>query len=339
MLDVTIRKTRVLRREWGSFDGFLLINVRKQPNDAYVSLRTKTVSVALMLLMGACWDELPQGSEPEASSTGSVPETSGSSSGDASSGGLDPLPGTSIELEELGQEGGGFLDEPDLGANGEGCDIFSQDCPGPHQKCALFANDGSSTPNATHCVGIFDEPAKKGEPCWTANTSDSGLTGIDSCDFGLMCWDVDPETGIGLCLALCEGDEGHPTCFDPDEACASKMPVCFPRCRPLEGNCPAGCGCYPVGDMLTCSPDASGDMGAYGDPCEFTNVCDPGNVCAGAEAVPSCPDGSAGCCTEFCDLTAPDCPEAELGVECLPWYEEGAAGAGYENLGVCVLPA
>jgi hypothetical protein len=46
---------------------------------------------------------------------GSTSEASGSSSGDAATEGVDPLPATTFELEELGQEGGGFLDEPEAG--------------------------------------------------------------------------------------------------------------------------------------------------------------------------------------------------------------------------------
>ena len=44
--------------------------------------------------------------------------------------------------------------------------------------------------------------------------------------------------------------------------------------------------CYPRGinEVFTCVPDASGEMGVYGDPCEYINVCDPGLFCASAES-------------------------------------------------------
>jgi hypothetical protein len=293
-----------------------------------------------MLLLGGCWDEIPSPLlEPDAALAAASGE-SGGPGGDATSESGEPSAtatgGGEPEDPEPGD--GGFTVEPDLGALGAGCDTFAQDCPAG-QKCVPHANDGGWTPNATRCVDIHPDAAGQGEPCWTGNTASSGYTGIDNCGFGMICWDVDPETNVGLCLSLCEGSGEHMYCSDPDMACVGKdVNLCFPKCRPLEDNCPAGCGCYAVNDTLACAPDASGDMGAYGDACEFVNVCDPGNVCLGAAAIPSCPEGAYGCCTEFCDLDAPECPDAELGVECVPWFEQGTAPPEYENLGVCVLP-
>ena len=43
----------------------------------------------------------------------------------------------------------------------------------------------------------------------------------------------------------------------------------------------------------------------------------------------------AGCCTPFCDLTAPVCPD---GLECLAFYEEGQAPQCFEDVGVCFPP-
>lgn len=298
------------------------------------------VLVVSVFSLGACWDEIPPPSLSEAeqvlaASTSGGSE--GSSSGEAASESGAPPAASSTGESEGSFDDASFTVEPDLGALGQGCDQFAQDCPSG-QKCVPYASDGGWTVNATRCVDIHPQAVGQGEACWTGNTESSGYTGVDNCDFGMICWDVDPETNIGLCLQLCEGTGESMYCSDPDMACVGKdVNVCFPKCRPLEDNCPAGCGCYAVSNNLACAPDASGDMGAYGDACEFVNVCDPGNVCLGAEAIPHC-SSSVGCCTEFCDLTAPACPDAEYGVECLPWYEEGQAPPENENLGVCVLP-
>lgn len=103
------------------------------------------------------------------------------------------------------------------------------------------------------------------------------------------------------------------------------------ECDPLVQDCADGDACYGIGDEFLCAPDASGDQGATLDPCEFVNVCDTGLNCVSAEWLPSCV-GSAGCCTPFCDLADPTCPDGE----CVPYFEEGVAPPAYENVGLCV---
>jgi hypothetical protein len=116
--------------------------------------------------------------------------------------------------------------------------------------------------------------------------------------------------------------------------------LCLPACDPLLQDCAAGQACYGIQDVFTCVPDASGEMGVYGDPCEYINVCDPGLFCAGAEAVPNCA-GSLGCCSEFCDLGSDQgdaqCSGAAGGQTCVPWTENPSPGL--EDVGACVIPA
>ncbi|MEX1367836.1 MAG: ribulose phosphate epimerase, partial [Nannocystaceae bacterium] len=103
---------------------------------------------------------------------------------------------------------------------------------------------------------------------------------------------------------------------------------------------PDGQACYPINGSFSCGPDASGDAGAPGDPCEFINVCDPGSVCLDASAWPDCA-GSVGCCSPVCDISLPD-PDAQCpgeGQTCQPWYEQETVPIGYEDVGVCALPA
>ena len=84
-----------------------------------------------------------------------------------------------------------------------------------------------------------------------------------------------------------------------------------------------------------CVIDASGDEGQYGHPCEDFNTCDPGLYCAPQEYVPDCKAG--GCCSPFCGTSAPNtCPGD--GQECLPWWEDGMAPPGFENIGFCGVP-
>jgi hypothetical protein len=222
------------------------------------------------------------------------------------------------------------------------CDVYAQDCP-VGEKCMPWANDGGDQWNATRCSPIDDDPGQPGEEC---TVEGSGTSGIDDCDLGAMCWDVDPATNMGTCVAMCMGDEENPTCEDRNTTCEISndgvLVLCLPTCDPLAQSCPEGEACYPSQDAWVCRPDGSGEMGGYGDPCEAIDGCDPGLVCLASEVVPPgqpC-EGEAGCCTEVCDLTdaAGDaqCTGAPGGQTCQAWYDDPPPG--YENVGVCALP-
>ncbi len=235
----------------------------------------------------------------------------------------------------------GFIyGSPDGGAVTVECDLYVQDCP-RGEKCMPWGNDGG-TWNATRCSPIADTPGQVGDPC----TVEGGPTsGIDDCDIAMMCWDVDEETNMGTCVAMCQGSADTPLCDDPDTTCAiandGVINLCLQSCDPILQDCPKGDGCYPVGQDFVCAPDASDEGGAYGDGCEFINACDPGLVCLAPETVPGCV-GAIGCCTEVCDLTdaAGDaqCSGVMEGQQCEPWYEEGEGPPQLETVGVCVVP-
>lgn len=220
------------------------------------------------------------------------------------------------------------------------CDIFTQDCQ-PGEKCMPWANDGGNSWNATRCSPISENPGQPGDEC---TVEGSGVSGIDDCDIASMCWDVDPETNIGTCVSMCTGDEANPVCEDPSTACVNvndgAIVLCLPGCDPLLQDCPEGQACYGINEVFTCVPDASGEMGVYGDPCEYINVCDPGLFCASAETVPDC-SGAVGCCSEFCDLESADgdaqCSGVAGGQACVPWTEDPSPGL--EAVGACVIPA
>ena len=165
------------------------------------------------------------------------------------------------------------------------------------------------------------------------------MSGVDNCAKASMCWDVDGDTNEGVCVAFCEGSPEEPTC-DPGFSCRitgdGVLILCLPDCDPLVQDCPGDDTCIPDGGgSFICVLDASGDAGVYGDPCEFANSCDPGLYCLPPEYVEDCK--GAGCCTPFCDTSeANTCPGDTQ--ECVPWYEEGMAPPGNEDIGICGVP-
>jgi len=258
---------------------------------------------------------------------------------------LPPGESSSDGGEEESSTGCSFIgcDDTDGGCGAGGaacqCDVWSNDC-NEGEKCMPWANDGGNSWNATKCVPIAETPGEPGDACMVDG---SGVSGFDDCGEHSMCWDVDEE-GMGTCVAFCDGNEASPVCENPDTTCViandGVLNLCLPICDPLMSSCAEGQACYPSGDTFVCVFDASADAGAHGDPCEFTNVCDPGLWCAPASGVPDCP--TANCCTSFCDLSDPDasasCPGAAGGQQCVPWYEEGQVPPDYEDLGTCLIP-
>jgi hypothetical protein len=232
-----------------------------------------------------------------------------------------------------------IIDEPDLPSSFE-CDLWAQDCP-PGEKCMPWANDGGNSWNGLRCSPVVDEPRQPGEPC---TVEGSGVSGLDDCDLGSMCWDVDPETKMGVCVEQCQGSEGNPICSHPCEVCniagEAVIVLCLPNCDPLAQSCAEGEACYPAVDSFSCVPDVSGRDGIAGDTCEFINVCDPGLFCADARHLPAC-DG-ASCCTPFCNLEEPDDCNAHLpGTVCTPWFGstqmyDACMASG--TLGFCAAP-
>ena len=253
---------------------------------------------------------------------------------------LDPTPATSDPAtSDPATSGCNFLDcLPDLDAPAEDeCDGWImplQDCP-EGQKCTF--DDGFW---GSHCVDVVPDPKGMYEPCQLL--MGDTFSGHDDCGAGLFCWDVDPETGVGLCIGFCHGPRDNLTCSDPAANCwicqECALGLCIPSCNPLAQDCPPGDLCIPdlISDGFTCILDASGDAGQAFDPCEFANTCDPGLFCANPTLAKECDPMASGCCLPFCDLTMPTCPGN--GLTCIPWYEPGLAPAGLENVGLCGLP-
>ncbi len=233
------------------------------------------------------------------------------------------------------EDPGSFIMDPDGGGVAVECDVWTDDCP-KGEKCMPWANDGGNSWNATRCSPLDDNPGQVGDSC---TVEGSGVSGVDTCDARSMCYYVDPETSEGVCVGFCDGTPQAPTC-EPDFICTivndGVLTLCRPECDPLLQNCEGSAACLPAtgAEGFTCIIDASGEAGAQGDACEFINACDPGLFCANAELVPDCVSG--GCCSEFCDLSDPQCSDPEQ--SCTAWFEEGATPPGLEDVGACALP-
>ncbi len=229
-----------------------------------------------------------------------------------------------------GSGGNGFLPpDTDRPISAE-CDIWTQDCP-PGEKCAPWVHEGNYW-TATRCVPVDPKPNEPGEVC-TAEAG--GNSGIDSCMHGSMCWDVDPKTGEGVCVAHCVGSEAAPVCEDPATTCSISgdgfLTLCLPACNPLDPEaCETDEGCYSIDTGFICASDGSGKGGGVFEPCEFINGCDAGLSCVGAERLDIC--DAPGCCTPYCDLNAPVCPDLTA---CNPYVDAGEVSPGSEHVGSC----
>lgn len=221
------------------------------------------------------------------------------------------------------------------------CDVFDPICP-DGEKCMPWSTAGDATWNAWGCFPVDEDPAGVGETCHLLGDP---WTGLDDCEEGSMCWDVDPRTLEGECYPFCIGSVDDVACADSDRFCdlsGDGTPyLCSPTCDPLAQDCPPGLGCYPETAWWVCAPDGSGATGAYGDPCDLVNGCDPGLVCLSAAVQPPglpC-EGASGCCTELCDLGDPlgdaQCTGEAEGQTCEGWYAKPVAG--FEDVGVCLL--
>lgn len=251
-------------------------------------------------------------------STSPVSEGSTADSSSSSSGGADTFT---------------FLGPLDVGPIE--CDPWQQDCP-PTEKCAWYSSDGTYNWDRTKCVPIVADPVPVGAECVGGN----GISGLDNCGLGSMCWDVNAE-GIGYCVPLCGGS------ID-DRQCPQKfycwsyslgLSLCFELCHPLLQDCDAPTGvCHPFNAdyAFTCKPDTSGDGGQAHDACEY-GTCEPGNLCVEPSSAVECDAEDVGCCEPFCDTKLPNtCPGQ--GQECIPYFQADPIPPEYANVGYCSVP-
>lgn len=203
------------------------------------------------------------------------------------------------------------------------CDVWSQDCP-RGEKCAPWsACQPDGTWNATRCYPIDEAPAAPGEPC---QIYEGGIySGADDCEQAAVCWNVDPDTLTGTCVAMCEGDPSDPTCAGAN-ACViandGAITLCLPECDPIAQDCDAGQGCYPVEQGTTpfaCLPEGlQVETGQQVPP-----SCAAGSTDVDGTLLASCDDDAEVCCATFCNPAAPAC-EGEL--VCTPLEDEPSVG-------------
>ena len=303
-------------------------------------LRHWLVALAVPLL--ACGPSIV-GVTSDEGTTSSTPETS-AGPGPATSATTEPVPDPSPEStagpggittsddgldDESESTDSTFITRSDIGGVLPSCDSFAQDCP-PGEKCTFYSPSGFQGWDWVGCVPIADDPVGPGETC---TVEDSPWSGLDDCELGSMCWDVDPATDTGTCVSICTGSEEAPTC-EPGFYCAiagGPLALCLASCNPLTQDCGEGEGCFPASDQWLCAPEGKAGVG---EPCAAVNACASGLICESSLGLPGCE--ATACCTDLCDLGNPECAAADLGAICQPWYVE--APPGYEDVGVCLVP-
>ena len=282
-------------------------------------------------------DPAPGSTSTGSSSTGNTPTTTTSpgSSGDPEPPpiltGTDGSSSTGTTEPEVN-----FIPEDDQGG-GDECDPFHQEeCP-RGTKCTWYAGEGESWYSNTKCVPVMEDPAQVDEPCLAEG---NGVSGIDNCDVGMICWDTDAE-GIGYCVAFCAGSLEAPTCEQGASCVVGRsLSICLESCDPLIQNCPLDEDlCIPSDQIFVCVLDASGDEGQVNDPCMLVNACDKGLYCIDPANGVECDQTAMGCCQPFCDLEVmnPDAACTGDGQTCVPWFEAGTAPPGHEFLGICAI--
>jgi hypothetical protein len=213
-----------------------------------------------------------------------------------------------------GTDGPSFIMVPDGGSQCSlllQCDIWAQDCM-DGEKCMPWACGDHAGWNASRCSAMVDDPAQPGEPCTVV---DGPFSGVDDCALSSMCWNPDPDTLVGECVAFCSGTQANPGCEDPSLVCYQgydgDLIACLPPCDPLLGDCDGGEQCMfdQNGSGFVCMPDFLIGAQSYGDDCEGLIGCGTGLVCRPAADVPGC--ATAECCTTLGDLDEPvECPDA-----------------------------
>lgn len=240
---------------------------------------------------------------------------------------------TSTGSSSTGDPFGGFIKDPNDVPYGDECSLYEQDC-GEGFKCIPFLPKGASNIwGHSRCFPLDADAVGLGDAC---TYQDRPYSGHDNCPERSFCNRLD-ETGEGHCSEFCS-EPNNPLCSQPDTVpyvgCQECECTCEPTCSPLASDCLDGWMCLVTWGLGTCAPDASGEGGYAGDPCEFINACKPGLTCVEGSFVVGCETGA--CCTPYCEVTDPSCPQ---GSECLGIWDEGMAPPELENLGWCLDPA
>jgi len=231
---------------------------------------------------------------------------------------------------------------PDAGVGDGECDPWAQDCPDGF-KCMAFAEEGEGSFMGNTCTAVVADPNQDGDPC---KVEGGWWTGIDDCDYGLVCWDINHETNTGNCVAMCTGSQDAYDCPSADDVCVFWVPgishVCLTHCDPLIQDCNAGQACLPEystnAEEWVCKAEYSFDEGQEFDECALSNACDPGLMCFDPTLAIECAGAEVGCCLSICDLANPQCNGE--GAECTSFYGflGGEPPPEYADVGLCAVP-
>jgi hypothetical protein len=173
-----------------------------------------------------------------------------------------------------------------------------------------------------------------GDPCIYSGTLDA----LDDCGAETHCWDVVAFDGevLGTCTEFCQGTPDDPIC-PMGSYCVigghGSISLCIDACDPVLQDCSPGLACFYAENAFGCFVTTQ-DI-PLGEPCGFINDCVGGLVCMFADVLPKTCAGPK-CCASFCSLSDPLCPQ--MGTQCTAFFDANAGPAGYEDVGVCVLP-
>lgn len=220
---------------------------------------------------------------------------------------------TTVDTSDDSSTGPGthFVIDADGGCTALSCDVWAQDCP-RGEKCVPW-NAGGDGPSMgcseSRCSELAPEPRAPGESC----TADGGpWSGVDDCDVGSYCWNVDELTLEGVCVAQCIGSEASPLCADDELYCfmlqGTSVTACVPVCDPLAPMCPAGSTCALSGanDQAAACVSTTLDVpSGHGTPCDWRLGCGDGFACVEATTLSACDDSY--CCASLCDVDSPTC--------------------------------
>jgi hypothetical protein len=202
-------------------------------------------------------------------------------------------------------------------------------------KTVLLEDDGGyvmAVVPASHRLDLAKLQGQLQRPLHLAKENELGPLFPD-CELGAMCGWLDQQN-TGVCLALCGGSPVAPSCEGAQppaicQPCSDCPSLCIPTCDPLADECGPGYACAPNAGNFTCTPAENLGAGTLGDPCEYAIQCAAGFACIDGAAVEGC--DQAGCCSPFCSLELPECPNL---MSCEPWFE-GPRTPPVPDVGVC----
>jgi hypothetical protein len=296
-------------------------------------MNTRSTLIVLALLGVACGPPKLIGDASDSDS-----ESGEATTGEATTGEVPANPSTSSHADtstsetDTGDSDTNETNQPFVAVSEIGgceCDPFVQDCP-EGEKCVPYDATAGGSWDANKCMAVTGDQAT-GEPCVYGGLMDA----TDDCDATGICVDRDGDT-LGTCHAFCMGTADQPECPDNllcEIAEYGTVALCVEQCHPLLQDCEQPSACYWDDTGFHCLP--SGDW-PTGEPCSDVNDCPPGNMCVEASLLPSC-DGED-CCTSICEVGLEENLCLLPGTACVPFFDEGAAPDGLEQVGVCLVP-